>query len=209
MIRICYISPLKRVQAVWVQGIISGWFLNGSSGASQSLILERLVPLIILYVLCIWNWCFNINVNGILVIRDGLGKPQVFAVPPEHLSIWCGDDIRSRFRANVINHGWFPMFTALEHHFVPLVEVWQGLNVGRNRTSADFSVRGDFLSQLGSSVFVRCPIRRWAGEPTVSLVGAFLKSNKASWKSVCSDKDFWSSFLTVWTAFSAFPFDCG
>ena len=49
--------------------------------------------------------------------------PQVFAVPPEHLSIWCGDDIRSRFRANVINHGWFPMFTALEHHFVPLVEV--------------------------------------------------------------------------------------
>ena len=62
---------------------------------------------------------------------------------------------------------------------------------------------------VGSRVRVRLPINLCAGEPSWLFVGVLRNSSSESWKSRPSALDLRRRFLTVCTAFSTFPFDCG
>ena len=65
------------------------------------------------------------------------------------------------------------------------------------------------LLEVGKGVFVCLPIRRCTGEPSVIEHGVLRYSNNARYGSFPSCVAFFIILLTVCTAFSAMPLDCG
>ena len=67
-------------------------------------------------------------------------------------------------------------------------------------------------SVVGISVFVRLPISLCTGEHNLSFIGVFRNSSHSLYYaqgSALSSVAFLIKFLTVCTAYSAKPFDCG
>ena len=62
---------------------------------------------------------------------------------------------------------------------------------------------------MGSSVLQRRPKNRCAGLVPMPSVGVFLQLSSAKNSDSPDARHFVKSLFTVFTAFSAFPFDCG